>query len=255
MKNKLIKKDQVELFEKDGYLVIKELLTQEEIITYRNLYEDFLSNKIDVSDYRSDLGSHTSEDSKKTNTERITQIMVPSRKAPQLLVQSLHTKSEMIAQQLLGTDMILDFDMLIDKAPHSDTPTPWHQDRAYWITMPDTRAVSCWVALDDTIKENGCMWYVPGSHLLPTRTHRSAGKGGGALECDAEEIEGKAMEISAGDCVFHHGGTLHYSRGNTTNLRRRAFITNFRPRAMVEFERSKGYDHTGDRKVQDDQAK
>lgn len=99
------------------------------------------------------------------------------------------------------------------------------------------------------------MWYVPGSHLQPVRFHTPSGKGGGALQCEATESEGIAVEINSGDCVFHHGGTLHYSRGNSTELRRRAFITNFRPKAMIEYERNQGYDHTGKRKVRDESAK
>jgi len=121
--------------------------------------------------------------------------------------------------------------------------------------MPDTRAASCWIALDETIVDNGCMWYVPGSHKLPIRAHVPAGKGGGALQCMADESEGVPVELHPGGCVFHHGGTLHYSRGNSTDLRRRAFIANFRPKAMIEYEREQGYDHTGKRQVRDQLAK
>lgn len=39
------------------------------------------------------------------------------------------------------------------------------------------------------------------------------------------------------------GGMLHYSHGNTTAGHRRALIVNFRPRAMIEYERSRGFDH------------
>ncbi|MEO0333675.1 MAG: phytanoyl-CoA dioxygenase family protein, partial [Bacteroidota bacterium] len=104
-------------------------------------------------------------------------------------------------------------------------------------------------SLDEAKLDNGCMWYVPGSHLQPMRPHQPAGKGGGALECQATEEEGVAVELQPGECILHHGGTLHYSRGNSTDLRRRAFITNFRPEAMVALEREQGYDHTGDREV------
>jgi ectoine hydroxylase-related dioxygenase (phytanoyl-CoA dioxygenase family) len=154
----------------------------------------------------------------------------------------------------------MDFDMLINKAPFTDTPTPWHQDAAYWIDMPDKRAASCWLALDEATVENGCMWYIPASHLKPIRPHRFAGKQGGALTCDASETEGAAVELLAGSCVFHHGMTLHYSRGNTTKSQRRAFIVNFRPDAMIELERQKGFDHgrsggAADRKVRSDEFK
>ncbi|MET0464384.1 MAG: phytanoyl-CoA dioxygenase family protein [Chitinophagaceae bacterium] len=246
--------DQVNFFNRNGYLVVENILSEEEIEYYRSVYEEFLGNKIDAGRFRSDLGGFVEGD-KPVQAERITQIMLPSRLMPSLLEKPLHQETRQIAKQLLGQDMELDFDMLIDKAPHSITPTPWHQDCAYWISMPDVRAASCWVALDDAVKDNGCMWYVPGSHLLEVRPHRPAGKGGGALECDARESEGVAVEIKAGSCVWHHGGTLHYSRGNSTDLRRRAFINNFRPEEMIRFERERGFDHTGDRDVRNTEAK
>ncbi|WPP53013.1 phytanoyl-CoA dioxygenase family protein [Catalinimonas niigatensis] len=236
-------------FQAQGYLKIPQLLSPEQLIYYRAVYEDFLENRIEISRYRSDLGTHAEEEKAEGIKERITQIMVPSKLVPDLLNKPLHQQSLAIAQSLLGDDMALDFDMLIDKAPFSNTPTPWHQDCAYWIEMPDLRAVSCWVALDKASIDNGCMWYVPQSHQLPMRPHRPAGKGGGALECDASEEEGVAVELQAGDCVLHQGGTLHYSRGNTTAHRRRAFITNFRPQQMIELERAQGYDHTGEREL------
>lgn len=244
----MISKEQIRFFQEYGYLLIESLLNEEEIDDYRKVYEDFLHNRIDASRYRSDLGGHVAEDIP-SDTERITQIMVPSKILPALLKKTLHAKTLSMARQLLGEDMALDFDMLIDKAPFSHTPTPWHQDAAYWIKLPDTRAVSCWVALDKAEKDNGCMWYIPGSHKLPLRTHHPAGKGGGALTCEGYEDEAVAIELNSGDAVFHHGGTAHYSRGNATAMRRRAFITNFRPQAMIELERAQGFDHTGERKV------
>lgn len=250
----LITQTQIDFFNNNGYLLVENLLTAEEITTYRNMYEDFLSNKIDASRFRGDLAGEADDTTKTKTVERITQIMVPSRIVPDLLQQPLHLKSLAIARQLLGDDIALDFDMLINKAPHTNTPTPWHQDCAYWISMPDTRAASCWVALDEAKKDNGCMWYVPKSHLKPIRLHEPSAKGG-ALQCQAHEDEAIAMEIKPGSCVFHHGGTLHYSRGNSTDTQRRAFITNFRPDEMIRYERERGYNHTGERKVRDERAK
>ncbi|HEY4286290.1 MAG TPA: phytanoyl-CoA dioxygenase family protein [Puia sp.] len=253
-----ISQQQLNFFNEKGYLVVEDLLTPEEVLYYRDIYEQFLGNRIDVARYRSDLGAHVGEAQAGAGDqpkERITQIMLLSKVLPEILDQPLHQRTGEVARQLLGQDMALDFDMLINKAPYTAAATPWHQDCAYWITMPDTRASSCWVALDDAVIDNGCMWYVEGSHRLPVRTHRQAGKGGGALECDASEQEGTPVEIKAGSCVWHHGGTLHYSRGNTTGSRRRAFITNYRPQAMIDFERMRGFDHSGERDLRDERAK
>lgn len=174
--------------------------------------------------------------------------MVPSKLVPELLLKPVHKRSSQITKELMGEDIELDFDMLINKAPFTDTPTPWHQDAAYWIDMPDKRAASCWVAIDPAYKENGCMWYTPKSHLKPILPHTQTGNKG-ALQCEGREENSVSIELASGSCVFHQGGTLHYSRGNSTSNNRRALITNFRPKAMIALEREQGIDHTGEREV------
>lgn len=238
----LLSREQKLFFEAEGYLVVENLIAQEDVHYYASLYDAFLNNEIDASRYRSDLSG--SDD----NNEKITQIMVPSKMVPELLQKPIHQKSLQIARELMGEDIDLDFDMLINKAPHTDTPTPWHQDAAYWIDMPDKRAASCWVAIDYAYKENGCMWYTPKSHLSPILPHKQTGNKG-ALKCEGSEAHSVFIELKPGSCVFHQGGTLHYSRGNSTDDHRRALITNFRPKAMIELERSQGVDHTGEREV------
>jgi len=239
----MLTENQRQFFEEEGYLVIENLLTAEEIDYYSHIYDAFLDNSISSEGFRSDLSG-----SEKTSIEKITQIMVPSRLHPELLHKPLHKKTLQIARELLGDDMDLDFDMLINKAPHTSAETPWHQDAAYWINMPDTRAVSCWVAIDRAFLDNGCMWYTPKSHKGEILPHFQIGMKG-ALKCDGSEQGSVFVELEPGSCILHHGRTLHYSRGNTTDLNRRAFITNFRPASMIALEREKGYDHTGTREV------
>jgi ectoine hydroxylase-related dioxygenase (phytanoyl-CoA dioxygenase family) len=102
--------------------------------------------------------------------------------------------------------------------------------------------------LDEAYLDNGCMWYVPGSHLKPMRKHASTAKNG-ALMCEGNENEAVSIPLKPGSCVLHHGATVHYSRGNTTHHQRRAMIVNFRPQQMIDFERQQGFDHTGENKV------
>lgn len=239
----MITSTQIDFFKNNGYLIVKKLLNEGEITYYRRVYEDFLSGEITTDGHRSDLSGSGKA------TELITQIMRPSVLYKALLNTVLHRKATQIAKQLLGDDMELDFDMLIDKLPHTNTPTPWHQDEAYWIDMPDKRAVSCWVALDNVVKENGCMWFIPTKYEEETIRKHQQIRNGGALQCNGAEAEAIAAEIQAGSCTFHHGRTLHYARGNSTDRRRRAFITNFRPKKMIDFERAQGFDHLGKRAV------
>jgi len=235
-----ISQHQIDFFTQEGYLIVEDIIKPNDVEIYLNIYDKFLNGSIDTGKNRSDLGDGLG---KKKGSENITQIMWPSDFVPQLLGMTFHTNTLKIAKQILGDDMEMDFDMLINKAPFSNTITPWHQDAAYWINMPDKRAMSCWLALDKATKDSGCMWYVPKSHTYELRPHTYAGKQGGALTCDATEEEGTCIELMPGSCVFHHGGTIHYSRGNITSNNRRALITNFRPEAMIALERKEGFDH------------
>ena len=233
-------KDKV-FFNETGYLVVRNILTNDELSYYDSLYNSFLDDSIDTNQFRSDLAG-----SNELGKEQITQIMAPSKLIPSLLDYPLHIRTLTIAKSLLGEDIALDFDMLINKAPFTNTITPWHQDTAYWMDMPDKRAVSCWVAIDNAVKDNGCMWYTPKSHLGSLLKHTQP-IAKGALQCEGKEENSVCIELEPGSCVFHHGNTLHYSRGNSTKDTRRAFITNFRPLKMIKLERSQGYDHTGQR--------
>ena len=239
----MISSNQIKFFDQEGYLELEKILSEQDIVFYSKTYDAFINNEFDTTDLRSDLSGKEDND-----MEYITQIMLPSKIYPDLLDLSMHQKSLAIAQQLLGQDMILDFDMLINKAPYTNQPTPWHQDAAYWIDMPDKRALSIWFAIDEATLENGCMWYTPKSHQSPLREHfQPLGKG--ALQCSGTENESIAVPLKPGSCAIHHGHTLHYSRGNNTSRHRRAFILNFRPKKMVELERAQGMDHSGNREV------
>jgi ectoine hydroxylase-related dioxygenase (phytanoyl-CoA dioxygenase family) len=227
-----------------GYAHVEQLLEEEEVRTLRHIYQKLLADKERTKGLRSDLaGEHT--DTKQI--ERITQVMRPSWVEEALATMPIYTTALRCAQDLLGEDMAFDFDMLINKAPHTNTPTPWHQDAAYWIDLPDRRAVSIWVALDDVDENNGCMWFIPRKSTFEVLPHQSL-NGKGALYCEPIGREqAEAIPLSKGGCTFHDGYTLHFSRGNTTDRQRRALILNFRPKAMIELERSQGYDHTGGR--------
>jgi ectoine hydroxylase-related dioxygenase (phytanoyl-CoA dioxygenase family) len=243
MNDGLLTEQQKQFFSQEGYLVVENFVEQSAIAYYDDLYNRFLNNSIDASQYRSDLSGSTDQ-----SVEKITQIMLPSRLAPALLQQPFHQRSLRFAQLLMGDDMLLDFDMLINKAPFTNAATPWHQDEAYWIAMPDKRAVSCWMAIDASSKDNGAMWYTPKSHMLDLRPHRQTGNKG-ALTCDGSEEDSVCIPLRPGSCVFHQGATLHYSRGNNTPDNRRALISNFRPQEMIALERKLGVDHSGERTI------
>ena len=153
---------------KDGFIVLPQFTAPEELAAISRLYNDFLADKYDLNGFRSDLSG---DDSPGKKVEKITQIMRPSLIVDELMRTATYARAIRIARQLMGDDMAIDFDMMIDKAPGTNAVTPWHQDAAYWPRMDDKRALSFWIALDRADRENGCMIVVRPdqyiAHILP----------------------------------------------------------------------------------------
>ncbi len=234
--------DQKNIFLSKGFCKYENLIDDEEVNKLRLIYDSLLNDLVSTAHLRSDLGGQG-----ELGSEKITQLMRPSSLLPELLESKAYQVANLQAQSLLGKDLVLDFDMLINKMPFTNTATPWHQDAAYWIDLPDKRAVSCWIALEEAHEENGCMWFIPKKDDQ-IRAHQAIVEGG-ALSCEAPKEKAVCIPLQPGDCTFHDGFTMHYSKGNTTAQNRRALILNFRPKDMVDLERAQGIDHLGERKV------
>ena len=59
--------------------------------------------------------------------------------------------------------------MYIFKQPRIGTPVTPHQDGTFLFNDP-LKLVGLWFPIDDATLENGCLWYVPGSHKLPIKS-------------------------------------------------------------------------------------
>ena len=231
-----------ETFLKKGFAKFPKFINRKEVDKIRFIYDQILHDLEGSSHLRSDLSGKGN-----FGEEKITQIMAPSNISKILKNCETYKKASIHAKYLLGEDMCFDFDMLINKRPYTDEPTPLHQDAAYWIKMLDKRAISFWIAIDDAFEENGCMWFIP-RKKFEIEKHIPTVKGG-ALMCNIASDKAVCIPLKAGDATFHDGFTPHFSKGNKTVSNRRALILNFRPKAMVDFERSKEIDHQGERKV------
>ena len=101
------------------------------------------------------------------------QILNPSKYAPELLEAAYRANAETLARQLLGPDAKFLGEHAIFKPARIGAATPWHQDEAYWEADQEYEAISVWMPLQVATVENGCMWFVPGSHLLEVQPHHN----------------------------------------------------------------------------------
>jgi phytanoyl-CoA hydroxylase len=93
--------------------------------------------------------------------------------------------------------------MLIFKQPHIGGTVPIHQDSTFLYTEP-TSAVGFWYALEECTTDNGCLYFLPGSHKttpIDRRFVRAPGGGTtfvGGPELEVDESKFVKAEVKAG---------------------------------------------------------
>ena len=138
----------------------------------------------------------------------------------------------MAASQLLGeTSVRFWHDQLFCKPAHHGGVVAWHQDYSYWTRTVPMQHLTCWTGLDDASTENGCLYYVPGSHrwgLLdkPELAGDMEGLMDYLTDEQKSEFEPIPIEMKKGHGTFHHPLMVHGSYENKSKHSRRAFVLN-----------------------------
>jgi ectoine hydroxylase-related dioxygenase (phytanoyl-CoA dioxygenase family) len=137
------------------------------------------------------------------------------------------------ASQLLGNKAVRFWhDQLFYKPAHHGGVVAWHQDYSYWQRTTPIQHLTCWVALDDVTKQNGCLYYIPKSHMWGLLDKPElAGDMEGIQQFLTEDqrkqfAEKVAIEIKKGYATFHHPLMVHGSYENKSDMPRRAFVLN-----------------------------
>ncbi|HMG36071.1 MAG TPA: phytanoyl-CoA dioxygenase family protein [Blastocatellia bacterium] len=135
------------------------------------------------------------------------------------------------ASQLLDGSIRFWHDQLFCKPAGQGSVVAWHQDYSYWTRTQPMAHLSCFIALDDSYAENGCLRYVPGSHnwdLLPI-----TGLAGDMRAIESvltkqqlEMFKPIPIELKRGQASFHHPLMVHGSFENNSERDRRAAVIN-----------------------------
>ncbi len=145
---------------------------------------------------------------------------------PELFRWALHDTVLDMVEQLIGPNIVLFTTHFITKPAGTGRRIPWHEDSAYWAGMLDRMDSVCtvWLALDPSLKENGCLQVIPGSHLLADHNyHLVKDDAVFAEEIDAGSFDkdsAVAFELDPNHCSIHDGRIIHGSNPNTSMIRR-----------------------------------
>ena len=250
----VLSRDQIEVYASQGYLVLPNVVSEAELAPLEVRFERFIRGE--VPGMRRDFCDMSGPYERAFADFNLVNAVLPRVYDPSLVNNVFERRASSIAEQLIGTDLRLDYDQFLAKRPRRPHAVfAWHQDLGYWPAgTPDTRTVTCSLALDDATLDNGCLKVVPGSHLeAKLRLHRPlAWSTRPELRDEAHTL---SVELGAGDRVValpvlrgsitvHNERIVHGSSGNESDGWRRTYVIAHRSRRTVEYERSIGFTHS-----------
>ena len=221
--------EQIAQFHEQGYLKLDQLVEHDEIAWVREVYDRLFEERAGWErGEQFDLAGSDDPSAK----PRLPQLMNPARYAPELQNAGFRHAAFEIARQLLGPNTDRGDEHAIRKPGDDGAETPWHQDESYWDPAFAYEALSIWIPLQEATRANGCMQFIPGSHLggeiLP---HHSIGHDVRIHGLETDGVDPRlavACPLPPGGCTIHHCRTLHYTSANRSGQPRRAYILTFR---------------------------
>lgn len=225
--------EQVSFFIENGYLVLEDLVTPDEI-------EELKRDTIAIA-----RGKYPCEKIKPATDELTDQqvlesflcIHQPHYISPVIERHVTHPRicgvlSQITAAHLPHWDGSVKCmqSMLFVKPPGFQGQN-WHQDEIY-IPTRDRSLIGAWTAMDDATIQNGCLWVLPGSHqsgyLYPQHVHGDIEEfDSGYVSYGFDESNEIPVEVKSGTVVFFNGYLLHRSRKNRSDIYRRVLVNHY----------------------------
>ena len=204
----------VEQFRTDGYVVVPDLLTPDELDHYSALVTEAV---------RCRTAADTTPLAEKSRYQQsFLQCMNLWEDFPGVRPLTFHPRLGRAAAELLGVDAVrLWHDQALYKEAGGRETDP-HQDHPYW-PVKETASVTAWIPFDGSTVASGAMAYLPGSHTVGLRKFVNIffGEPHDILsDPEVAGIEPVFVEVPRGSVAFHHGLTVHLAGPNVTGTDR-----------------------------------
>jgi ectoine hydroxylase-related dioxygenase (phytanoyl-CoA dioxygenase family) len=203
-----LSRDQVVKFHRQGYYFPVRVFDDWEVAEFRAHFDNFLA--------------YNAERIKDLPPNRHDEVFAETHMFLRWVYRIVSHRNVLDAvESILGPDLLVWDTGWFTKMPGEKKYVSWHQDANYWGLQPPN-VVTAWVALSESILENGCMRVVPGSHqtrLLPQReTYAKDNALSRGQEIAVEVDEAKAVDLilQPGQMSLHHVDIIHGSKANTS---------------------------------------
>lgn len=137
-----------------------------------------------------------------------------------------HERILEVIEVLLGPDIKLFRDALMQKPPQVGSAKGMHQDSPYWPIEP-MALCSVWLALDEATAENGCMTVLPGQHRRGPLPHVNVTDDYIIEEGMIDESDAVLVPLPPGGGLFFHSLLPHGTAPNHSTRWRRAMVLSY----------------------------
>ena len=133
---------------------------------------------------------------------------------------------------ILGPNLLAWGTSFFAKPANEPSFVSWHQDANYWGLEPHD-VLTAWIAFTPSLRENGCMRIIPGSHLKGSLEHKDTFSKdnlltrGQEISVEVDEKEAKDIILSPGQMSLHHVSIVHGSDPNTSSIDRVGFAIRY----------------------------
>ena len=225
--NTNLTQEQINFYQQNGFVVIDDFLTPAELADWRATVDEAVTGR-----GRTRVLGHAevTDDDNYYNNVFVQRVNLWQSDAGMRRLM-LDARLGKMAATLAGVAGIrIWHDQALIKQPWAN-PTGWHLDNPYW-SFHSRNAISLWVALDDATYENGCLYFLPGTHKTATYDNVGIGQNIGDLfkvYNDWAKLPSAAAPMKAGSCSFHNALVAHGAGANMTPGYRRAMTCAYMP--------------------------
>lgn len=234
-------------YENHGYVVVKKLLSYEQIDNFIKQYEKIKHNKFFVyysqSVHLPLRPRITPEGFIEESIERPSHLKFFPGFSKAVLNCLIDRQISDVLGILSGSSShSLWLNMFFDKSPG----TVEHQDHFYLDTNPPGNLIGVWYALEDIHPESGCFFVLPGSHKGAVISRQKSSSKKESIKAIVEEhdwmrkkimnliqennYEYKALPLDKGDVLFWHPYTIHGAYDNNNpRFSRKSLTGHFYP--------------------------
>uniref|UniRef100_A0A8C3VQB7 Phytanoyl-CoA dioxygenase, peroxisomal n=1 Tax=Catagonus wagneri TaxID=51154 RepID=A0A8C3VQB7_9CETA len=233
--NNVLSLEQRKFYEENGYLVIKNVVSDADIQRFRVQFERICREEVKP------LGLMVMRDvsiskSEYVPTEKMITKIQDFQEDEELFRYCTLPEILKYVECFTGPNIMAMHTMLINKPADTGNKTsrhPLHQDLHYFPFRPSHNIVCAWTAMEHVDRENGCLVVLPGTHKGPLKPHDYPQWEGGVNTLfhgiqDYDKNNNRVyVSMEKGDTVFFHPLLIHGSGRNKTQGFRKAISCHF----------------------------